>query len=161
MKIVGITACPTGIAHTYMAAESLEREAKARGLKAKIETQGSMGIENELTAREIAEADVVIFAVDMKVSGVERFNGKPVLQVGVAEAIRNPGSVIEQAIQKARGASVESAPGEVVNREGAEIGPEVPESGGKPSVGGEAQVENRNLETKRRSIFGWLRKDRA
>lgn len=161
MKIVGITACPTGIAHTYMAAESLEREAKARGLQVKIETQGSMGVENELTAREIAEADVVIFAVDMKVGGVERFNGKPIVQVGVAEAIRNPGSVIEQAIQKARSASGEGASREVVNREGAETRSELPESGGKPPVGEEAQSENRNLETKRRSLFGWLRKDRA
>lgn len=161
MKIVGITACPTGIAHTYMAAESLEREAKARGFQVKIETQGSMGVENELTAREIAEADVVIFAVDMKVNGVERFDGKPIVQAGVAEAIRNPGSIIDRAIQKLGSASGEIASEEVVNPESVQTTPESPESGGKPSAGQETHSESQDSKTKRRSLFGWLRKDQA
>lgn len=161
MKIVGVTACPAGIAHTYMAAESLEREAKARGFQIKIETQGSMGVENELTAREIAEADVVIFAVDMKVSGAERFDGKLIVRTGVAEAIRNPGSVIDRAIQQLRIASGQNAPEEVVNREGVQAISESPESGGNPSSGNEAQGENQSSKTKRRSLLGWLRKDQV
>lgn len=94
MKIVGVTACPTGIAHTYMAAENLEKAAKAAGHQIKMETQGAMGIENELSAADVQGADVVIFAVDIEVEKKERFDGKKVLKVGVAEAIKNPGAVL-------------------------------------------------------------------
>lgn len=98
MKIVGVTACPTGIAHTYMAAENLEKAAKAAGHQIKMETQGAMGIENELSAADVQGADVVIFAVDIEVEKKERFDGKKVLKVGVAEAIKNPGAVLARAI---------------------------------------------------------------
>jgi fructose-specific phosphotransferase system IIB component len=94
MKIVAVTACPTGIAHTYMAAEQLEKTAKAKGHQIKVETQGAMGIENELSAKEIKEADVAIFAVDIDVEKRERFNGKKVIQVAVQEAIKNPAGVL-------------------------------------------------------------------
>jgi fructose-specific PTS system IIB-like component len=97
MKVVAITACPTGIAHTYMAAENLQITAKARGWSVKVETQGSMGRENQLTASEIQAADVVIFAVDMAVEGESRFKGKPILKVGVAEAIKRAAQVLDQA----------------------------------------------------------------
>jgi fructose-specific phosphotransferase system IIB component len=97
MKIVGVTACPTGIAHTYMAAENLEKAAKAAGHQIKVETQGSMGIENELTAADIQNADVVIFAVDIEVEKKERFEGKKVIKVGVTEAIKNPNGVLARA----------------------------------------------------------------
>ncbi len=97
MKIIAVTACPTGIAHTYMAAEQLEKAAKAAGHQVRVETQGSMGIENELTAKEIAEADVAIFAVDIEVEGLERFDAKKVLRVPVAEAIKNPKGVLAKA----------------------------------------------------------------
>src|SRR6185295_13023620 len=76
MKIVAVTACPTGIAHTYMAAEQLEKTAKAAGHTIKLETQGAMGIENELTKADITAADVAIFAVDIEVEKKERFDGK-------------------------------------------------------------------------------------
>ena len=89
MKIVAVTACPTGIAHTYMAAEMLEKTAKAMGHEVRVETQGSMGIENELSAKDIKEADVVIFAVDIQVEKEERFAGKKTVKVGVGEAIKN------------------------------------------------------------------------
>lgn len=102
MRIVAVTACPTGIAHTYMAAEALEREAKRRGYSIKVETQGSMGVDNEISQKEAREADVVILAVDMNVLKAERFAGKPVVKVGVAEAIRSPGKVIDVALQKAQ-----------------------------------------------------------
>lgn len=93
MKIVGVSACPTGIAHTYMAQEAIEKEAKNRGYEAKIETQGSMGIENELSQEEIDEADVVIFAVSIDIEGEERFEEKDaedkLVVVDPGEAIRN------------------------------------------------------------------------
>ena len=99
MKIVAITACPTGIAHTYMAAEQLEKTAKAMGHQIKIETQGAMGIENELTAEDIREADVALFAVGINVEKRERFNGIKIVEVSVQQAIKNPKSVIEKATE--------------------------------------------------------------
>ena len=97
MKIVAVTACPTGIAHTYMAAEQLEKTAKSLGHQIRVETQGAMGIENELSAKDIQEADVAIFAVDIEVEKRERFEGKRVVKVGVAEAIKNPKGVLAKA----------------------------------------------------------------
>jgi fructose-specific phosphotransferase system IIB component len=94
MKIVAVTACPTGIAHTYMAAEQLEKTAKALGHEIRVETQGAMGIENELTSKDIAGADFVIFAVDIEVEKKERFDGKRIVKAGVAEAIKNPKAVL-------------------------------------------------------------------
>ncbi|MGN6626697.1 MAG: PTS fructose transporter subunit IIB [Tepidisphaeraceae bacterium] len=96
MKIVAVTACPTGIAHTYMAAEQLEKTAKALGHQIKVETQGAMGIENELKPAEIAAADHVIFAVDILIEQRERFSGKKILEVPVKDAIKNPAGVFEK-----------------------------------------------------------------
>ena len=96
MRIVAVTACPTGIAHTYMAAEQLEKTARALGHQIRVETQGAMGIENELTARDIREADVVVFAVDIEVEARERFDGKRIVRVPVQEVIRSPGAVFER-----------------------------------------------------------------
>jgi fructose-specific phosphotransferase system IIB component len=90
MKIVAVTACPTGIAHTYMAAEQLEKTGRSLGHDIKVETQGAMGIENELSAPEIRAADYVIFAVDIDVEQRERFKGRKILEVPVQEAIKNP-----------------------------------------------------------------------
>lgn len=97
MKIVAVTACPTGIAHTYMAAEQLEKTAKSLGHTIQVETQGAMGIENEISMKAVAEADVVIFAVDIDVEQKDRFNGKRIVQVPVAEAIKNPKGVLAKA----------------------------------------------------------------
>jgi fructose-specific phosphotransferase system IIB component len=97
MKIVAVTACPTGIAHTYMAAEQLERAAKAAGHTIRVETQGAMGIENELAAKDIKDADVAIFAVDIEVEKLERFDGKKTVRVSVSEAIKNPKAVLAKA----------------------------------------------------------------
>jgi fructose PTS system EIIB component len=96
MKIVAITACPTGIAHTYMAAARLEKVAKDMGHQIKVETQGALGIENELTADDILDAQVAIFAVDINVEGRERFNGKKVIEVPLQEAIRNTKAIFER-----------------------------------------------------------------
>ncbi len=101
MKIVGITACPTGIAHTYMAQEALEKECRRRGYDVKIETQGSIGIENELSQEEINEADVIILAVAVMVEGEERFEDKEVFNADVNDAISKPSEVIDEAIKAA------------------------------------------------------------
>jgi len=96
MRIVAVTACPTGIAHTYMAAEQLEKTAKALGRQIQVETQGAMGIENELSGAEIRQAEIAIFAVDIEVEKRERFEGVKIVQVPVQEAIRNPKAVFEK-----------------------------------------------------------------
>ncbi len=89
LKIVGVTKCPTGIAHTYMAAERLEKTGEKLGYKIQIETQGSQGTENLLSKREIEEADYVIIAADIAVDGVERFAGKKVLKTPIKPVLRN------------------------------------------------------------------------
>jgi fructose-specific phosphotransferase system IIB component len=96
MKIVAVTACPTGIAHTYMAAEQLEKTAKSLGHQIKVETQGAMGIENELRENEIRQAQVAIFAVDIEVEKRERFRELKIIQVPVQEAIKDPMSVFRR-----------------------------------------------------------------
>ena len=96
MKIVAVTACPTGIAHTYMAAEQLEKTARALGHEIKVETQGAMGVENELTPADIRAADVALFAVGIEVERRERFDGKRIVEVSVQEAIKNPRGVFEK-----------------------------------------------------------------
>jgi len=90
VKIVAVTACPTGIAHTYMAAARLEKIAKNFGHDIKVETQGAMGIENKLTASDIRQAQIAIFAVDIEIEGRDRFNGVKVIQVPLQEALKNP-----------------------------------------------------------------------
>jgi PTS system fructose-specific IIB component/fructose-specific PTS system IIB-like component len=97
MKIVAVTACPTGIAHTYMAAEQLEKTARKLGHSIKVETQGAMGIENELSQADIAEAEVVIFAADIAIERAERFQGRRKIQVPVQAALKDPAAVLNQA----------------------------------------------------------------
>ena len=96
MKIVAVTACPTGIAHTYMAAARLEKVGKHFGHDIKVETQGAMGIENKLTENDIRQAHVAIFAVDIEVEGRERFNGVNVIQVPLQEALKNPEGIFKK-----------------------------------------------------------------
>ncbi|KHK98264.1 PTS lactose transporter subunit IIC [Microbacterium mangrovi] len=96
LKLVGVTSCPTGIAHTYMAAEALERAAKEAGHEMKVETQGSAGTV-PLTAAEIADADAVVFAHDLAVKDVGRFAGKPTVDVGVKKAISDGPELIAHA----------------------------------------------------------------
>ena len=96
-KIVAITSCPTGIAHTYMAAEALERMGEELDIDIKVETQGAIGAENVLTAQEIQEADVVIFAVDKNIDE-SRFIGKQALTIAANKAIKSTKEVIENAL---------------------------------------------------------------
>ncbi|WSU55986.1 fructose-specific PTS transporter subunit EIIC [Streptomyces sp. NBC_01092] len=95
MKLLAVTACPTGIAHTYMAAEKLAQAAESRGIDMKVETQGSIGAENVLDDNDVKHADGVIIAADKDVD-LSRFAGKRVLTVGVAEGIRHPEQLIER-----------------------------------------------------------------
>ncbi|MGR3765492.1 PTS fructose transporter subunit IIABC [Rossellomorea sp. NS-SX7] len=98
-KVLAVTACPTGIAHTYMAADALKAKAKEMGIDFKVETNGSGGAKNVLTAAEIESAAAIIVAADTKVE-MNRFKGKPVIEVPVAEAIRNPRELLEKAAKK-------------------------------------------------------------
>lgn len=95
--IVAVTACPTGIAHTYMAAEMLEKAGKKQGVKVKVETNGSIGVENALKPKEIEEAVAVIIAADARVE-MKRFDGKPLIEVSVSKAIKNAAQLIEDAL---------------------------------------------------------------
>ena len=99
MKIVGITSFPTGIAHTYMAAEALEKAAKKLGYDIKVETQGSIGIENRITPNDVKQAEVVIFAADVAVKEERRFTGKIIYRVKAQSAIKDPKGVIESAVK--------------------------------------------------------------
>lgn len=115
VKILAVTSCPTGIAHTYMAAEGLEKAAKAKNCFIKVETRGSGGAKNVLTAQEIQEADCIIVAADAKVP-MDRFDGKKVIERQVSDGINKADELIDLAIsgnvpiyKSAVGASTSSA----------------------------------------------------
>ncbi|QQK78944.1 PTS sugar transporter subunit IIA [Salicibibacter cibi] len=95
-RLLGVTGCPTGIAHTYMAADGLKDEAKNRNISIKVETNGSDGVKDPLTTEEIAAADAIIIAADTKVD-TDRFDGKPLIQASVGDGIRNAASLIDRA----------------------------------------------------------------
>lgn len=96
--IIGVTGCPAGIAHTYLAAESLERAAKELGYEVKVETNGSIGVKNSPTADEIARASAIVVACDKQVD-MARFNGKPLIKTGVKAPIKDGKGLIEQALK--------------------------------------------------------------
>lgn len=95
-KLLAVTSCPTGIAHTYMAAEGLEKAARSRGWHIKVETRGSAGAKNVLTEQEIAEADCIIVAADAQVP-MDRFDGKRVIECQVSDGISKADELLEQA----------------------------------------------------------------
>ncbi|HAS6165609.1 TPA: PTS fructose transporter subunit IIBC [Vibrio vulnificus] len=99
-KIVAITACPTGVAHTFMAAEALEEEGKLRGHQIKVETRGSVGAKNQLTEQEIADADLVIIAADIEVP-LDRFNGKLMYRTKTGPALKKTGEEMDKAFAQA------------------------------------------------------------
>lgn len=96
MNIVGITACTSGIAHTYIAKEKLIKAAMSLGHKIAVETQGTIGIENELKKADIDNADIVIIAADIKVSGKERFIGKHVVEISTQVLIKSPKALLNK-----------------------------------------------------------------
>ncbi|CAH0535550.1 PTS system fructose-specific EIIB'BC component [Vibrio stylophorae] len=99
-SIVAITACPTGVAHTFMAAEALEETAKANSYQIKVETRGSVGAKNQLTAEEIAAADVVIIAADIEVD-LSRFDGKALFKTSTSLALKKTEQTLQDAFAKA------------------------------------------------------------
>lgn len=99
-KIVAITACPTGVAHTFMAAEALEEEGKRQGHQIKVETRGSVGAKNQLTAEEIAAADLVIIAADIEVD-LSRFAGKKLYKTSTGAALKKTTEEFEKAFATA------------------------------------------------------------
>ncbi|OYD25224.1 PTS fructose-like transporter subunit IIB [Oceanimonas baumannii] len=118
-RLVAITACPTGVAHTFMSAEALIGAAKRLGHSIKVETQGSVGVQNTLTATDIREADCVIVAADIEVN-LSRFNDKRLYRTGTGTALKHPRETIETALNEAAvwqdhseqsGDSGEQAPG--------------------------------------------------
>ena len=96
-KIVAVTTCPTGVAHTYMAAEALRKAAETLGVEIKVETQGALGVENELTEEEIKQADFVLIAAGKGVNK-DRFGGKKVYEVNVSRALKEPDKIIEETL---------------------------------------------------------------
>lgn len=95
--VLAITACPTGIAHTYMAAENLEAAADTAGVRVRVETHGSIGVENAFTADEIRDAAAVVVAADMKID-TARFAGKPLVSTGVDDGIKKPAELLRSAL---------------------------------------------------------------
>ncbi len=97
MKIVAVTACPTGVAHTYMAKTALIKAAKKRGHEIKVETQGAMGIENEITLDDLEDADLVILAIETGINKMDRFKGKKVMKITINQAIGKTDEVFAKA----------------------------------------------------------------
>ena len=107
-RIVAVTACPTGVAHTFMAAEALQQAAQQMGLQLSVETQGSVGARNPLSAAAIAEADVVLLAADIDVP-TERFAGKRIFRCGTGVALKQAKATLEKALVEAREESTANA----------------------------------------------------
>ena len=95
-KVIALCACPMGLAHTFMAAEAIEVEAKKRGYDVKVETQGSDGTQNELTRSDIDNADIIIHAIAITPSGMDRFNGMEVYGISLQDAIKDIGGIFDE-----------------------------------------------------------------
>lgn len=104
MKIVGVTSCPVGVAHTYMAAETLEKKCKELDYEVKIETQGANGAQNVLSEKDIAEADYVILALGKGLPGdqLARFEGKKLLEIQIAEVLKDVDKIFDSLEKKAK-----------------------------------------------------------
>lgn len=98
MKVVAVTACSSGIAHTYMAAEALEVVANKNGIDISVETQGAMGIENELAPEDIEEAVCVILTNDMQIINEHRFEGKKVIRMSTSDVIKKADGIMKKII---------------------------------------------------------------
>lgn len=99
-RVVAVTACPTGVAHTFMAAEAIETEAKKRGWWVKVETRGSVGAGNAITPEEVAEADLVIVAADIEVD-LAKFAGKPMYRTSTGLALKKTKQELDKALDEA------------------------------------------------------------
>jgi len=108
LYFVAVTACPTGVAHTYIAKERLKQVAQERGHSIKIETQGGFGREHELTQEEINECDVVIIAADIEIDRADRFRNKMIARVPISVAIESPDLLFEKIEKRLKGKSAEN-----------------------------------------------------
>ena len=93
MKFLAVTACPSGVAHTYMAAEAIQQACEKAGVECKVETQGSIGIENQIT-----KADAVILTTDMPIKNVERFDNLKKVKIGISPAIKQADAIVAKMI---------------------------------------------------------------
>jgi PTS system fructose-specific IIB component len=100
MKIVAISACTMGVAHTFIAKDKLIEAAEKLGHQIKVETQGSIGAENIITEEDVKDADIVLIAADINIKGEERFKGKPIVRVSVSVAIRQPEQLLGKIEEK-------------------------------------------------------------
>lgn len=98
MKFLAVTACPSGVAHTYMSAEALERAAKKHNVEIKVETQGATGIENRIEAADLEGVDAVILTKDMPIKDENRFKDIPTVKVGVSMAVKKADAIIAKLI---------------------------------------------------------------
>lgn len=105
MKILAVTACPSGVAHTYMAAEAIAKKCQDRGWEVKVETQGSIGVENEITKEDVEHADAVILTKDMPIQNEERFKGRLIARVGIGDAIKKTDVILNKIGEKVTGKS--------------------------------------------------------
>lgn len=98
MKVVAVTSCATGIAHTYMAAEAIKKICKEKGYECRVEMQGALGIEDKLKDKEIAEADIIVFANDVGITKVSRFHPykDKIIEIKPHEVIKNPSIIFEK-----------------------------------------------------------------
>ena len=96
MNIVGVAACVAGIAHTYIAKKKLVQAAQKAGHNIQMETQGTIGVEDELTSENIKNADIVVLAVDIQIKGKERFEGKKIIEIPTEVAVRSPTALIKK-----------------------------------------------------------------
>ncbi|WP_311171538.1 PTS fructose transporter subunit IIB [Halobellus ordinarius] len=148
MNVVAVTSCPTGIAHSQMAAENLEQTAERLGHEIKVEVQGAMGAQNELTTAEIDDADAVIIASDTAVSR-ERFEGKPLVKGTVKDGVNDPESLFEQAAELVE----EGQTGAVEAGGGDDDAADEPAAGGDADAGGQRRGGDRE-----KGLFARLKK---
>lgn len=141
MKIVGVAACTVGIAHTYMAQKAIQDECAARGIECKVEAQGGLGIENELTQEDVDSADLVLESVDVGVENEDRFEQKMAegkfLKVGTSDVIADPVKIIDQAIEiiKATGGAVDAPKAEAkAEKKAVSAAPQAPTPASKQSI---------------------------
>ncbi|MUV58732.1 PTS fructose transporter subunit IIB [Halogeometricum sp. CBA1124] len=139
MKLVAVTACPTGIAHSQMAAENLEQTAERLGHEIKVEVQGAMGAENELTADDVADADAVIIASDTAVSR-DRFEGKPLVKGTVKDGVNDAEGLVERAAELVENDETGTV----------EVGGEATDAGGDEAGSETAATETQEPQQRRR-----------
>lgn len=99
MKIVAVTACPSGVAHTYMAAEALKKAGEKLGVEIKVETQGGIGIENVITEADLTNTDYVVLTKEVAIKNEERFKEKKIVRVKIADAVKKAEDIVKKLIE--------------------------------------------------------------